>query len=64
MNYQRIAEQVHELVSLPNNLMSREQRLNSFDLTKNEFISMQSVFSKLEVSGDVLTFEIIPLDFW
>ena len=64
MNYQRLAEQGHELVNLPSNPMSREQRLNSFELTKNEFMSMQSVFSKLEISGDVLTFEAIPLDFW
>jgi len=62
MNYQRIAEQVHEMVKTPTNLMSRERMF--LELKKNELMSIQTVFSKLEVAGDVLTFETIPLDFW
>lgn len=64
MNYQRIAERVHELVKNPKNLTPWEQRLPSSELKKNEFTSIQCVFSKLEVSGAVLTFETVPLDFW
>ncbi|EGW40603.1 hypothetical protein DOT_1449 [Desulfosporosinus sp. OT] len=64
MNYQRIAELVHELVKNPKSLALREQREPLEKLKVNEFTRVQKAFSKLEVSGDALTFETIPLDYW
>jgi len=64
MSNQSIAELVHELVKNPKSMLSRELGLPTEKLKTNEFSSIQRVFSRLEVSGDVLTFETIPLDFW
>ena len=64
MNYQRIAEMVNELVTNPKSKAKQVMELSSTKLKMNEFTSIQSVFSKLEVSGGVLTFETISLDYW
>jgi len=64
MSYQRIAELVHDLVKNPKSLTQREHGLLSTKLKTNEFTSIQRVFSKPEVSSDVLTFDTIALDFW
>lgn len=64
MNYERIAELVHKLVKNPKSLLTGELRLPSAELKMNELTTIQSVFSEFEVSGDVLTFRITPLDFW
>ena len=63
MSYQRIAELVHELVKTPKSML-QDKKLSLGQLKMNEFTSIQRVFSDLEVSRDVLTFESIPLDYW
>jgi len=55
MNYESIAKTVHELIKNPERLLSLEHGLPSAKLKTNEFKSIQTVFSKNEVSGDVLT---------
>ncbi|MFZ3102365.1 MAG: hypothetical protein WA113_09265 [Desulfitobacteriaceae bacterium] len=62
MNYERIAEMVHELVKNPKSLLSSEQGVASKD--QNEFSIVKKVFSKYEVSGGTLTFAIIPESYW
>lgn len=64
MNYQRIAEIVHELIKSPNSLNLPEKAESLKKLNINELNGIQRAFSRLEVSGDVLTFEAIPLDYW
>lgn len=64
MNNESIAKLVHDLVKNPKNVLSQEHGLSWGELNTNELTIIQRVFSRLEVSGDVLTFEIIPLDFW
>ncbi|WP_088227944.1 hypothetical protein [Desulfosporosinus sp. FKB] len=64
MNYQQIAELVHKLVKNPKSPEVLKEEVLSEEVRMNEFTCIQKVFSKLEVSGDILTFEITPLDFW
>ena len=64
MNYEKIAEMVHHLVTNPKSILSQEQGLPQTELMTNEFTIIQKVFSKLEVSGNVLTIGISPQLFW
>ena len=64
MNYESIAELVHELVKDPKSMLSRELGLSSAKLKTNEFTIIQKVFSECEVSGDAMTLATLPLSFW
>lgn len=64
MNYESIAELVHNLVKNPKSLFALEHGLPSTELKTSEFQSIQTVFSKYEVSGDTLTIGIEPLITW
>lgn len=63
LNYDKIAELIHDLVKNPKSLSS-EQRLPSTELNTHELSIIQNVFSKYEVSGDTLTIGINPLVGW
>ncbi|MFZ3132916.1 MAG: hypothetical protein WA125_17865 [Desulfosporosinus sp.] len=64
MNYERIAELVHDLVKNPKSILSLEQGLPGTELKTNEITIIQNVFSKYEVSGDTLTIGIEPFGTW
>lgn len=64
MNYESIAELVHDLVKYPKSMLLREHGLPSAELTTNELTIIQKVFSKYEVSGDALTTGVIPQGMW
>ena len=63
MNYESIAKLVHDLVKNPKSMFASEPGLIPEHNT-NEFMIIQNVFSKYEVSGDTLTIEALPLDLW
>ena len=63
MDYQCIAELVHNLVKNPKNMLSLEHGLLP-ELKTNESKIIQSVFSKYGVSGDVVTLGTLPLGLW
>ena len=64
MNYESIANMVHDLIKNPKSMLSLEHGLSWGELNKNESAIIQTVFSKYEVSGDVLTPGTLPLGFW
>jgi len=64
MNYESIAELVHDLVKNSKSMLSRELGLPSEELKTNEFTIIQRVFSDYKVSGDVLTIGALPLGYW
>lgn len=64
MNYEKIAEIVHELVKSSRNISLQEQGLPSAELKTNELTIIQNVFSKYTVSGDVLTVAVMPEGMW
>lgn len=64
MNYQSIAEYVHNRVKNPKSMLDKEQGYNSPDLKSKEQKIIQTVFSKYELSGNVLTIGIRPLGEW
>jgi len=63
MNYEGIAELVHDLVKNPKNILSLKHTLLP-ELKLNESKIIQNVFSKYEVSGDVVTLGTLPLGLW
>lgn len=63
MNYESIAELVHELVKNPKSMLSIENRASE-ELKTKELTLIKRVFSECEVSGDVLAFDTLPLGFW
>ncbi len=64
MNYERIAEMVHELVKNPKSLLMGEQGIPSLAPKINESAIIQKVFSKYEVSGGILAIGITPETYW
>lgn len=64
MNYESIAELVHNLVKNPKNMMAREHGFFSAEIKTNELTIIQKVFSNYEVSGDALTIGVIPEGLW
>lgn len=64
MNYEKIAELVHDLVKNPQSMLSEEQELPSTGLKMNELKIIQKVFSKYEVAGDALKVGVIPEGMW
>ncbi len=64
MNYERIAELVHDFVKSPKEALTLEHKLTLTELKSNEFGIIQNVFSKYSVSGDTLTIGIQPLISW
>jgi len=63
MNYQGIAELVHNLVKNPKNILSLEHGLLP-ELNANESKIIQNVFSKYGVSDNVVTLGTLPLGLW
>lgn len=64
MTYENIANLVHDLVKNPENILLQGQKLSNTEQKTNESTIIQNVFSKLEVSGDVLTAGMIPEGMW
>jgi len=64
MNYESIAKMVHELVKNPERLLSLEHGLPSAELHTSELKSIQTVFSKYEVTGDTMAVKMKPLMYW
>jgi len=64
MNYESIAKLVHSLVKNPSDMTSYEQRISSVKVLPHEFSIIQKVFSKYELSGDVVTIGVIPDGTW
>jgi len=63
MNYEGIAELVHDIVKNPKNILSLKHT-SLLELRTKEFKIIQNVFSKYEVSGDVVTLGTLPLGLW
>lgn len=64
MNYDSIAKMVHKCVKNPNSMLAKESGLAESRVKTQELSVIETVFSKYEVSGDVLTIGITPLDVW
>ena len=64
MNYESIAELVHNLVKDPKRMLSQGLGLPPTELKTNEFAIIRRVFSEYEVSGDVVTLGTLPLGLW
>lgn len=64
LDYEKIAEMVHNLVKNPKSMPLYEQGLPSCKILTSEFSTIQRVFSKYEVSGDVGTLGVIPEGMW
>lgn len=64
MNYEQIAEIVHDLIKNPKSMPLQEQELPSTELKTNELTIIQNVFSKYTVSGNALTVAVIPEGMW
>lgn len=64
MNYKNIAELVNDLIKNPKNMLSQEHGVSSTEQKTNEFTIIQRVFSEYRVSGDILTYETLPLGYW
>ena len=64
MNYKDIAKTVHALVKKPDSGLQQENQFLSKQINNNEKAIIQSVFSKYEVSGDALSFVLIPGGLW
>lgn len=63
MNNKGIAELVHDLVKNPKNMLLLKHGLLP-ELKTNESKIIQNVFSKYEVSGDVVTLGTLSLGLW
>ena len=65
MNYENVAKMVYELVKNPERMLSLEHGLlPSAELKTSELKSIQTVFSKYEVSGDTMAVIMGPLSLW
>ena len=64
MNYESIAELVHDLVKNPKRILSRELGLPSTELKNSELTIIRGVFSKYEASGSALSIGVIPQGMW
>lgn len=64
MNYGEIAEMVHDLVKDPTSMASQERGLPWPEIKTPEFIIIQKVFAKYEISGDTLTLGMRPQLMW
>jgi len=65
MNYQKIAEMVHDLVKVPRSMSVQEPGLPWRKIKTHEFTIIQTVFSKYEVSGGAaLAVGVRPQSFW
>jgi hypothetical protein len=64
VSYKSIAKLVHEYVKNSESTLSQEKRLSEKEVNTTELAIIHSVFSKYEVSGDVMMFEVIPLRSW
>jgi hypothetical protein len=64
MNFDSIAKMVHEFVKNPSNMYAKENGLAESKVETKELSVIQTVFSKYEVSGDVITIGITPMGYW
>jgi hypothetical protein len=64
MDYNSIAKMVHKCVKNPNSMLAKKSGLAESRVKTQELSVIQTVFSKHEVSGDVITIGITPLGYW
>jgi len=64
MNYNSIAKMVHKCVKNPGIISAKENGLAESGVKTKELSIVETVFSKYEVSGDVISIQAIPLNFW
>ncbi len=64
MNYDSIAKMVHKCVKNPNSMLAKESGLAESRVKTQELSVIQTVFSKYEVSGNVISIGAIPLVYW
>jgi hypothetical protein len=64
MNYQKIAEIVHDFVKTPKSMLSQEPGLPWREIKTHELTIIQTVFSKYELSGAALAVGVRPQSFW
>jgi len=64
MNYNSIAKMVHKCVKNPGSILAKENGLAESGVKTKELSVLETVFSKYEVSGDVITIGAIPMGFW
>ena len=64
MNYDNIAKMVHKCVKNPNSILAKENGSAECGVKTKELSVIQTVFSKYEVSGNVITIGALPLVFW
>jgi len=63
MNYEKIAEMVHDLVKNSKSMLSQEPGLSWTEIKTSEFIS-QRFFSEYQVAGDARATGVKPQLFW
>jgi hypothetical protein len=64
MNYESIAKMVHKCVKNPSSILAKENWLAESGIKTKELSVIKTVFSKYEVSGDVISIKATPLNFW
>lgn len=64
MNYEKIAEMVHNLIKTPKSMSSQEAGLPCGEINTYELTIIQTIFSKYEVSGAALAVGVRPQSFW
>ncbi len=63
MNFNSIANLVHECVENPK-LLIQQSETNNKKVTSTEFSAIQKVFSRYDVSGGTAAFTAEPLAYW
>ncbi|WP_368292365.1 hypothetical protein [Dehalobacter sp. TBBPA1] len=64
MNYEGIANFVHECVKNPKNLMTKDEKYGKNAVKPSELSVIQNVFSRCEVSGGTVAIEVGILETW
>ncbi len=64
MNYDSIAKMVHKCVKNPGSILAKENGLAESGIKTKELSVIQTIFSKYEVSGDVISIGIKPMGMW
>ncbi|WP_353853148.1 hypothetical protein [Dehalobacter restrictus] len=63
MNYESIANLVHDCVRNPKMLLAQNSKQGN-KVKPNEFTTVQNVFSDYTVSGGTISMTVSPLDSW
>lgn len=64
MNYESIANLVHDYVKNPVSMVTKENRLSEIGVKPSEFSVIKNVFSRHEISGGTVAIEVGSLALW